>query len=537
MATIPIMPTFGANKVIKTADFNQLRDGVNFITSPPNLLARQAIGGTSVQSNAWTQVSWDTIEVDSDGGMSGNVYFCQTPGWFTVNASVTWPWNNPSVGNRGLRVSVNNVPQAGMSLIPASASIVTATMYSRAVYLNKGDQMWVECFQDTGGALTTVLNYQQAQQRSETSYFEVTYMGNGTPPGNYTPPAPPVNTNGTAIFGTQAAGTPIFNVGASDLGIPYDRSPFNGDSTSTGFVFGDSFSGSTEGAGTFYHSPVLLYTNTNPDMTTTFNGCYGSGSPRHVDPIVPIVSGEITKIVNDAWMGPIGSVHPKRTFVHYVSVNNWSPNEATSDGTNYSAIAWSDNDGATWTDKAIVWNGDTNSVAQSANMVMAIVDNSAVDGYYYVFRKRWQRDQTTNTQNRGIHLTRYSDILNSTSWQNWYYNGTTWTWTAVNTGPDSTPLFTSTDNIGEISVRIIAGTWVMSYFNATAGAIVTRTASSATSVWTNEKTQVTSGSYPQLYGGAIHPKSKSLSDVTLIVSQWNTSTNDPYHAMQFQVSV
>ena len=40
----------------------------------------------------------------------------------------------------------------------------------------------------------------------------------------------------------------------------------------------------------------------------------------------------------------------------------------------------------------------------------------------------------------------------------------------------------------------------------------------------------------QLYGGYIHPDS-TLHDLQLIVSQWNTETNWPYHAMQFVTGV
>jgi hypothetical protein len=40
----------------------------------------------------------------------------------------------------------------------------------------------------------------------------------------------------------------------------------------------------------------------------------------------------------------------------------------------------------------------------------------------------------------------------------------------------------------------------------------------------------------QLYGGYIHPDS-TLRNLHLIVSQWNTNTNWPYHAMQFVTGV
>ena len=44
------------------------------------------------------------------------------------------------------------------------------------------------------------------------------------------------------------------------------------------------------------------------------------------------------------------------------------------------------------------------------------------------------------------------------------------------------------------------------------------------------------GRVAQLYGGYIVPGS-TLSDLQLVVSQWNTATNWPYHVMQFHTDV
>jgi hypothetical protein len=46
----------------------------------------------------------------------------------------------------------------------------------------------------------------------------------------------------------------------------------------------------------------------------------------------------------------------------------------------------------------------------------------------------------------------------------------------------------------------------------------------------------TTGLVAQLYGGYIVPGS-TLSDVHLLVSQWNTAKNWPYHVMQFHTDV
>ena len=317
-------------------------------------------------------------------------------------------------------------------------------MLSHMVYLGVGDLLKLQGYQDTGTTMYTALTFIEDQQRSEVSYMDVAFITTGNPPAGYPFPGAgsgsgggtggQVNTSGTVILGTECGTTTSkFGIGAIDLGIPYSRAPyFQGDKSRRGMVFGDAFTGDAENSGTFIHSPLLYYSDNTPlPATILFNGCFGSGDPRLAGSIVPTGSGEVTKICNDAWMGPTGSKYPGRTFVHYVSVNTWSP-ASGSDGTNYSALCYSDNDGATWTDSAITWPGDTQGTAQSANMVMSIVDQSAVDGYFYVFRKRWGRSNSG-----GPMLTRYSDILNSSSWSNWYYDGTNWVW---GTAQDSTPL-------------------------------------------------------------------------------------------------
>ena len=46
----------------------------------------------------------------------------------------------------------------------------------------------------------------------------------------------------------------------------------------------------------------------------------------------------------------------------------------------------------------------------------------------------------------------------------------------------------------------------------------------------------TQGLVAQPYGGYLVPGS-TLQDLHLIVSQWNTTTNWPYHAMQFHANI
>ncbi|MEU6582745.1 hypothetical protein [Nocardia sp. NPDC046763] len=171
------MPSFTAGNFVKAADLNALRDGINLLTTGmPHAFARQALTTTSVQPNTWTTIVFDTTEVDVDDGWgSSGVYTCATPGWYFVTASVCWanPTNSTS-GNRGTRIVVNNTAVTGVSLLPAATSIVTGGSLARMVKLAFGDQLQVQAFQDTGAAITTIVNY--AAGRSEVSFCDIAFF-------------------------------------------------------------------------------------------------------------------------------------------------------------------------------------------------------------------------------------------------------------------------------------------------------------------------------------------------------------------------
>lgn len=177
MAKIPQMPNFSTNTVVRAEDLNQLRNGINFLNyGLPHCYARQANNTTSCSQNVWTTIAFDTIEVDVDNSMdSQGTYHCQTTGWYFVVANITWPWNNPSTGNRGTRLTINTNAVNGTSLLPASPSIVHGGQVDILVHMNVGDQLQVQGFQDQSSSMSTVLNYQPfaGQTRSETSFVSL----------------------------------------------------------------------------------------------------------------------------------------------------------------------------------------------------------------------------------------------------------------------------------------------------------------------------------------------------------------------------
>lgn len=341
---------------------------------------------------------------------------------------------------------------------------------------------------------------------------------------------------GTTLTGYSGSTAKRFGVGGTDLGIPYDRSYF--EPGASGFVFGDTFTGDSQGSGTWTGSPVLLFSPDRPDATTTFTATPGGGQAKQaLDYTHKADNGygfEVSRIPNDAFVDPNG-----RTWLTYTSVRDWDvPDDRY--GALYSGLAYSDDDGVTWTDYAAMWPNDGTDGYDGWSPFMmqsfAGIGNNNDDGYLYVVSKEWGR-----AHNRGgpiLMRVPWERIAARADYEFWGFDGTAWQWGAS----EPTPLFAGTGALGEISVQNIAGTWVMAYFDVAGYCISTRTADSIDAVWTDPKPQIHGSrpwwqvwvpSFPQLYGGFIHPGSVSPTDVTLYVSQWNTTTNYPYWVRQF----
>jgi D-arabinan endo alpha-(1,5)-arabinofuranosidase len=170
------------------------------------------------------------------------------------------------------------------------------------------------------------------------------------------------------------------------------------------------------------------------------------------------------------------------------------------------------------------------------------------DGWLYIFSKRWNGSHLNSGDLGAIQLFRIRPgqfrAGNFGTQQNWAYLNRTWQWTTE--VPPS--IISSGNNIGEFSVKRFppgnrvrpfpgkhsGSTYCMSYFDATANAIRTRTASRPDRIWSAPKTQLTGPQAPHLYGGYIHPGSASATSLTLIVSRWDgTVGSAPYCATQF----
>lgn len=158
MATIPSQRTWTAGEIVTAAMLNSnVRDAVNFLLGRPHLEVR-ATSAQAMTNAAFTSVNFDTEDRDNDGTHSTvsntSRLTCVTPGWYLPGGGVSFT-NTSNGGQRIARFAINSTAvaaSAGRNSSDASLIYVVAPR-SRAVFLNAGDILEIQGFQDqTGGA-------------------------------------------------------------------------------------------------------------------------------------------------------------------------------------------------------------------------------------------------------------------------------------------------------------------------------------------------------------------------------------------------
>lgn len=161
MATVPSEVTAVAGSVLTAAMWNSnVRDGLNFILSPPFAVLRQTVAQSLATSGSWTSILLDTEDIDRDNGHSTSSntsrYTSQTAGWYDCDGYAATAAN--STNARGTRLAVNGNASRGRATFgPATASDIWGGPCVGSVYLNVGDYVEVQAFQNTGGALNTAV--------------------------------------------------------------------------------------------------------------------------------------------------------------------------------------------------------------------------------------------------------------------------------------------------------------------------------------------------------------------------------------------
>lgn len=357
-------------------------------------------------------------------------------------------------------------------------------------------------------------------------------------------PAELLPRSGTRLCDEPGDSASRCGIGSGDLCIPYRRVH---DGT-WGYVWGDCWRGSSQ-TGAYLGSPLILtqdafdpsgrgpieFTGPVPENGRA-RQVFGYG--HHRDNGFGVT--EVSRIPNDA------IEIEGRTFLQYTSVHRWIPPDSPVDGSAFSGLAFSDDDGATWQDFGYHWNGQALGLDGNPYGMWSFAGIDP-DGYLYVFSKRWNGSHHYRGDRGYIQLFRYdpADFVRGdfAAQQNWAYADGRWGWHPTSRYAP-TPLFGPGHDLGELSVKRIGSTYVMSYFDCTDLSIKTRTAPRPDAEWSDESVQVVHDDteppshrdrpcVPTLYGGYIHPGSPSPSNLTLLISSWNGCAGAPYTVTQW----
>jgi hypothetical protein len=161
VAVVPDTHDFGSGVGSSTEANAYIRDPIRFLLNPP--LARLRSGAAqSLTNSTWTSLNLNTEEVDKDpsgaGGhdnVTNNSRFTAVyAGWYRVSGKAgIWPAN--TTGRRGVRYAVNGVAVIASKILlqGAASSAGDTPCASTLLFLNVGDYVEVQGFQESGGAL------------------------------------------------------------------------------------------------------------------------------------------------------------------------------------------------------------------------------------------------------------------------------------------------------------------------------------------------------------------------------------------------
>ncbi|WP_028610183.1 DUF4185 domain-containing protein [Paenibacillus harenae] len=199
-----------------------------------------------------------------------------------------------------------------------------------------------------------------------------------------------------------------------------------------------------------------------------------------------------------------------RHYIHYMSVNNWGP--AGVWYTNYAGIAYSDNNGATWTKHPTArWYNNTTSWDNKFQMAAMVKDG----GFVYMYA-------TPNGRFGDVYLARVPEtgLLNINDYRYWDGNG----WSTSQADADAV----ANGVAGELSVayNFHFNRYIMTYLNEHRQSIVMRDAPTPVGPWSGEKVLVPGG-FTGLgqYNAFIHPLSNNSATLYFIMSTWYPDYN------------
>lgn len=288
-----------------------------------------------------------------------------------------------------------------------------------------------------------------------------------------------------------------YQVEGTDLGILWDKG--GGEIFA---LFGDTFGPGwcgNGGCGNGWRSNVLARSSdTNLTNGLSFSTMIQdfTGHAKEVLASKKIDNNEITVIPTAGVT--VGSRH----YIHYMSVHHWG--DPGSWFTNYSGIAYSDDEGQNWVKHPTArWTND-GSWANRFQMA-SFVKNG---GFVYMYA-------TPNGRFGNIYLARVPEgaMLNINDFRYWDGNG----WSSAQAA--ARPVAVGAAGELSVSYNVQQNRFLMTYLNEHREAVVMRDATTLTGPWSGEKILAAGSTFPGLYNAFIHPWS-SGDDLYFVASQW-----------------
>lgn len=173
MAVVPNTHTF-ANVVFDSSELNSyIRDPLLFLLSKPAAELRQTVA-QSIANATWTSITFDVEDLDNDptgaGGHSTSVntsrYTAVYAGWYLLGGGCSFIVN--ATGQRGVAWAVNGtLVNASRSFFDASAAVgMDIAARVKRVFLNVGDYVELQCWQNSTGLLNTAVAAESASSMS-----------------------------------------------------------------------------------------------------------------------------------------------------------------------------------------------------------------------------------------------------------------------------------------------------------------------------------------------------------------------------------
>ncbi len=302
---------------------------------------------------------------------------------------------------------------------------------------------------------------------------------------------PPLATQVAKLTGTDSINDTAskYQVLATDLGAMWD----NGSGQvlmAFGDTYGEGWDGDGAGPDTADWRCNVLARSSDTDLADgmSFDDMVVD-EPGHAKQLLDCAKdpqsehGEHTVIPNS------GISVGDRQFMHYFSLSYWGPWN-----TNYSGIAYSDDNGETWTKSDVRWDN-----TPEWDRSFQIATFTKHDGYVYLFG-------TVNDRVGALKLTRVAEdqVLDQDAWR--YWDGRRW----QRDEAAAVPVVTAPTGELSVSYNAYLGKWLMMHPDRYRSALVMREAESLTGPWSGERVIVRGGSgqeYPGSYAPFIHPSS------------------------------